>query len=84
MLIEKSPLRQNIGVLPINPEAEKVQSYPWFDLLRFVLASIVVLGHAGFTFAPFLTGGLAVSVFFALSGWLIGGHPIANEYLGIT
>ena len=56
-----------------NPEAEKVQGYPWFDGLRFVLASVVVLDHAGFKFTPFLTGNLAVSVFFALSGWLIGG-----------
>lgn len=65
---------------PTNSEAEKIQSYPWFDWLRFVLASIVVLGHAGFQFAPFLTGKLAVSVFFALSGWLIGGILLRTEF----
>lgn len=54
-------------------EAKKIQSFPLFDWLRFVLASIVVLGHGGFQIFPFLTGGLAVKVFFALSGWLIGG-----------
>lgn len=73
MLSAPSPQRQNIEVFPMNPEVGKVQSYPWFDWLRFLLASIVVLGHAGFTFATFITGGLAVSVFFSLSGWLIGG-----------
>ena len=56
-----------------NPEGEKLRDYPWFDWLRFVLASVVVFSHAGFTVLPFLSGGLAVSVFFALSGWLIGG-----------
>lgn len=55
-----------------NPEAQKLKSYPFFDWLRLVLASIVVLGHADFQFLPFITGNLAVNVFFALSGWLIG------------
>jgi len=62
-----------------NPEEEKINSYPWFDWLRFILASIVVLSHADFQFAPFLTGKLAVSVFFALSGWLIGGILLRTE-----
>ncbi|MAS04766.1 MAG: acyltransferase [Ahrensia sp.] len=65
---------------PYNPEAEKNISYPWFDWLRFGLASVVVLGHAGFQFAPFLTGELAVDVFFALSGWLIGGILLRTEF----
>lgn len=54
-------------------------SYPGFDWLRFVLASVVVLGHADFQFAPFLSGGLAVQVFFALSGWLIGGILLRSD-----
>lgn len=54
-------------------EAQKITSYPMFDWLRFVLASTVVLHHADFRIAPFLTGNVAVQVFFALSGWLIGG-----------
>ena len=56
-----------------NPEAAKLSAYPAFDWLRFVLASIVVLEHGGFRILPFLTGSLAVKLFFALSGWLIGG-----------
>jgi peptidoglycan/LPS O-acetylase OafA/YrhL len=56
-----------------NPEMHKVRDYPFFDWLRFILASIVVLSHSHFTLLPFLNGSLAVKVFFALSGWLIGG-----------
>lgn len=59
--------------LASNPEAAKLSGYPAFDWLRFVLASVVVLDHGGFRFLPFMTGSLAVKVFFALSGWLIGG-----------
>lgn len=46
-------------------------AYPLFDWLRFLLASVVVLGHSAvipWEPAPYL----AVQVFFALSGWLIG------------
>lgn len=47
-------------------------SYPWFDWLRFGLASIVALTHA--SLLPWDQGGsIAVQVFFALSGFLIGG-----------
>jgi peptidoglycan/LPS O-acetylase OafA/YrhL len=54
-------------------------AYPWFDWLRFILASVVVLDHGGFKFLPFMTGGLAVTVFFALSGWLIGGILLRTD-----
>jgi peptidoglycan/LPS O-acetylase OafA/YrhL len=60
-----------------RPQA--LHSFPLFDWLRFVLASIVVLGHGGFQALPFLTGGLAVKVFFALSGWLIGAILLNTE-----
>ncbi len=47
------------------------ESFPLFDWLRFVLASVVALTHAGLiTWGP--ASALAVNVFFALSGWLIG------------
>jgi peptidoglycan/LPS O-acetylase OafA/YrhL len=46
--------------------------YPAFDLLRIALALAVVLHHENvFGWRP--AGNLAVQVFFALSGWLIGG-----------
>lgn len=53
------------------PDHALAAAYPLFDWLRFVLASVVVLGHSAiipWEAAPFL----AVQVFFALSGWLIG------------
>jgi peptidoglycan/LPS O-acetylase OafA/YrhL len=46
---------------------------PALDWLRFVLASIVLLDHAGWDIPGPITGQLAVWVFLALSGWLIGG-----------
>src|SRR5581483_7836346 len=55
-----------------NPEATKVEEYAAFDVLRFVLASAVMLSHIG-VLRWGQTGNLAVQVFFALSGWLIGG-----------
>lgn len=42
-------------------------------MLRFALAAIVLVGHSGIKVLPFVTPALAVKVFFALSGWLIGG-----------
>lgn len=56
-----------------NPEARKLDSYPLFDWLRFVLASVVALAHEGVPLPGPVNGGLAVTVFLALSGWLIGG-----------
>ena len=74
---ESSEIR-SASVKDLNPETHKSESYPLFDWLRFVLASVVVFSHAGFEFA-FLSGGLAVSVFFALSGWLIGGILLRTQ-----
>lgn len=51
----------------------KLTDQPGLDWLRFALASIVVLGHAGLEFPGPIDEGLAVWVFLALSGWLIGG-----------
>jgi peptidoglycan/LPS O-acetylase OafA/YrhL len=55
-----------------NTEAKKMQDCALFDWLRFLLASAVVLAHEGVFGWPQI-GNLAVQVFFALSGWLIGG-----------
>jgi len=60
------------SAIDAGPEAAKLPDYPLYDWLRFVLASVVVLDHHGFRVGAF-SGGLAVDVFFALSGWLIGG-----------
>jgi peptidoglycan/LPS O-acetylase OafA/YrhL len=53
-------------------------SFPGFDWLRFVLASVVALGHEGVIRWP-NSGNFAVQVFFALSGWLIGGILLRTE-----
>ena len=46
--------------------------YPLFDWLRFFLALTVLFVHSGIiTFEA--VGSFAVEIFFALSGWLIGG-----------
>lgn len=50
----------------------KSDYYPLFDYLRISLAFIVMLGH-DMVFTWPNSGHLAVQVFFALSGWLIGG-----------
>lgn len=51
---------------------QKNQYFPWFDWLRGLLAIVVMFDHQGiFPWEP--AGNFAVQVFFALSGWLIGG-----------
>lgn len=61
---------------PISGEAKPV--YPYFDWLRFALASVVALGHEHIiTWGP--AGNFAVQIFFALSGWLIGGILLKSE-----
>ncbi len=57
-------------------DADKVRShdyYPWFDWLRLGLATTVLLGHSGALSIWPHAASFGVSVFFALSGWLIGG-----------
>lgn len=55
----------------VNPEATKVNDYAAFEVLRFLLAFTVLLSHKGvLTWEN--AGNLAVQVFFALSGWLVG------------
>ena len=61
-----------------NPEARKLDSYPLFDWLRFALASLVALGHEGLPALGPIDAGLAVDIFLALSGWLIGGILLAT------
>jgi peptidoglycan/LPS O-acetylase OafA/YrhL len=56
--------------MPATPEHGPY--FPWFDALRFVLASAVMLVHFGVGSDIPNLGNFAVQVFFALSGWLIG------------
>jgi len=53
-------------------ENGKTEYYPAFDYLRITLASIVAFGHSGAHIWD-QSGDYSVQVFFALSGWLIGG-----------
>jgi peptidoglycan/LPS O-acetylase OafA/YrhL len=58
--------------IPITGPEHQKEYYPYFDWLRGLLAVIVMLAHDGVI--PWVTAAyLAVQVFFALSGWLIGG-----------
>jgi len=56
----------------------KQNYYPYFDYLRIVLVSVVMFGHDNLM-AWSNSGKLAVDVFFALSGFLIGGILLRTE-----
>lgn len=70
------------GARSIAPaaEAHAESYYPWFDWLRITLASLVVLAHAGILPE---SGNFSVQVFFALSGWLIGGILLRTKPEGM-
>lgn len=55
------------------PAQELATYFPRLDWLRFVLACTVMLSHFGALGSWPPAGTFAVHVFFALSGWLIGG-----------
>ena len=52
--------------------------YPYFDYLRFALASVVMFSHDDLI-TWHAAGKYAVDIFFALSGWLIGGILIESK-----
>ena len=65
-----------------SEQSDNTGSFPVFDWLRFVLASMVALAHEqiiGWQYAA----NFAVQVFFALSGWLIGGILLRTELTGL-
>lgn len=62
-----------------NPtRASRQEYFPAFDALRIVLATVVAFAHSGIPMWWY-AGDLAVQVFFALSGWLIGGILIRSK-----
>jgi peptidoglycan/LPS O-acetylase OafA/YrhL len=62
-----------LAAKPSGKESSTANYYPWFDWLRLGLAFVVLLSHQGLIDAWPRAGNFAVQVFFALSGWLIGG-----------
>ncbi|WP_027516212.1 acyltransferase [Bradyrhizobium sp. WSM1417] len=59
-------------------ETEKSEYFPAFDVLRIVLASMVAFSHSG-AHIWYYAGDFSVQVFFALSGWLIGGILLRSK-----
>lgn len=57
----------------------ELQYFPKFDYLRFVLALTVLFSHSGLLAFWDQSGNYAVQVFFALSGWLIGGILLRSD-----
>lgn len=62
----------------MTPNQQSNDYYPLFDWLRISLAIIVALNHDQ-AIEWHNAGNLAVQVFFALSGWLIGGILLSTE-----
>lgn len=58
--------------MTLNIKSTQKTYYPWFDLLRIVLACTVMFSHSGLINGWKQAGNFAVQIFFALSGWLIG------------
>ena len=61
-----------------NTDHRSASYYPWFDWLRAACACSVMLYHDGVLHWAH-AGSFAVEVFFALSGWLIGGMLLKTE-----
>jgi peptidoglycan/LPS O-acetylase OafA/YrhL len=70
-----SPVPEERGV-PAHDATPHVY-FPLFDWLRIVLAALVMLGHD--RVVDDRLPGYAVQVFFALSGWLIGGMLLRSS-----
>jgi peptidoglycan/LPS O-acetylase OafA/YrhL len=71
-----------VDTIPITGPEHQKEYYPYFDWLRILLASVVMLAHEEVipTYGPSY---VAVQVFFALSGWLIGGILLKTPPAGL-
>jgi len=70
------PVESTVPAQPVEHESSTSNYYPWFDWLRLGLALLVLLSHMGLVRAFPQAGNFAVQVFFAVSGWLVGGMLI--------
>jgi peptidoglycan/LPS O-acetylase OafA/YrhL len=68
--------------IPITGSEHQKEYYPYFDWLRILLASVVMLVHEA-VIPVYVPSYLAVQVFFALSGWLIGGILLKTRPAGL-
>jgi peptidoglycan/LPS O-acetylase OafA/YrhL len=72
MVLTKPFEAERSAVKPFEAESSAANYYPWFDWLRLSLACVVLFTHMGLI-AWTQAGNFAVQVFFAMSGWLVGG-----------
>ena len=71
----QAAVEEPIRLSTSQAETGRPDYYPWFDWLRLLLACVVLFGHEGII-GWRNAGNFAVQVFFALSGWLIGGQLV--------
>jgi peptidoglycan/LPS O-acetylase OafA/YrhL len=74
-MLVQTAAEEPIRLCTSQAETGRPGYYPWFDWLRLLLACVVLFGHEG-TIGWRNAGNFAVQVFFALSGWLIGGQLV--------
>jgi peptidoglycan/LPS O-acetylase OafA/YrhL len=72
-MLVQVPTEEPTRLSAIQDQSHRPLYYPWFDWLRLLLACVVLFGHEGLI-GWRNAGNFSVQVFFALSGWLIGGQ----------
>jgi peptidoglycan/LPS O-acetylase OafA/YrhL len=74
-MLVQAAVEESTEVRTTRSPIRRASYYPWFDWLRLLLACVVLFGHEGLI-GWRNAGNFAVQVFFALSGWLIGGQLV--------
>jgi peptidoglycan/LPS O-acetylase OafA/YrhL len=74
-MLVQAPTEKPTRLCAIQDQSHRPLYYPWFDWLRLLLACVVLFGHEGLI-GWRNSGNFSVQVFFALSGWLIGGQLV--------